>query len=602
MSYFSELPDIKVADYKLISNTIFWRHLTRFPVSYTKIDDRWIEHMDKLSKSVNECDKTKITSVSIDINSERYYVVTKDEYSEMTLDDECDKNIFLIEDQVDCQLPKKYNDAKSNEEIIFFDSYYWKLPSSFTNLKKLYLRFETVSKNDDISYYSYNETTLDSISTSCPSLTHLTLRGFNFNISGKYQPGSVSPINFNNIKSSLQLQYFCLQFCFLHEPECYKYIQYKYPNLTTLNLELIYLPIMNEYHSEYRSAISDLITSYNTLTELGFNFTNYCTECYKEECIESHDIDDQRFWPHKEILVWLMTNPNSLKSLLYPFDLFTIEKEDYSDWSVMLAIERSIPDDQKKKILLQRRNYLNYLSTLYLNIQYPSVNTLNYLHYLKSDEQKASSSSSVYPNLKRLIIYSYQHLNHNTQESLSLFLYDWLHVLPDLNCMEIRDFMLQFRNEMIVPYLNEQQIILTPKKMLSYTYPYYQLTKLKITRCGINGEIGEITHLLRSLIYLKSLYIKNVWFTAGSAAHSFNIMAPHLQFSYLQLSQLKYNQIYMEEDQMKCGWFYIQNIKLIETASNTNTDINDIIQKEISVNPSDLWLTFTCCSVDYLWT
>ncbi|CAO3648464.1 unnamed protein product [Cunninghamella blakesleeana] len=216
------------------------------------------------------------------------------------------------------------------------NSYYWKLPSSFSNLKELYLDFKLFNDQSSFSKYKFNESTLESIPTTCPLLMHLTLCEFNFNFSTGFIPSNSSTIlsstNFICIQSSTQLQYLYLDHCHLYEPECYKYIQYKYPSVTSLNLDLMYLPLMSEFHYVYKSAIGNLNTSYVTLAELKVHFTKWCTKCYSGGCNIYHSMDNQAFWPDKEQLTWLMIHPTQLVSLQYPFNLFIIEKEDHDGW------------------------------------------------------------------------------------------------------------------------------------------------------------------------------------------------------------------------------------------------------------------------------
>ncbi|CAO3648448.1 unnamed protein product [Cunninghamella blakesleeana] len=70
-----------------------------------------------------------------------------------------------------------------------------------------------------------------------------------------------------------------------------------------------------------------------------------------------------------------------------------------------------------------------------------------------------------------------------------------------------------------------------------------------------------MTQLLQSLIYLKSFFMEDIWFTATSSADSFDIMVPHLQLSLLQLTNIN-----ATSDEM---WMvlYKKNIELKETTN-----------------------------------
>ncbi|KAI9302172.1 hypothetical protein BJ944DRAFT_242615 [Cunninghamella echinulata] len=177
VTHVDNIPDIGEENYKVLSDTNYWRHLKSLPLSYTKIDKRWMDHMKKVNN-----DKYKVVSLSIDAS--QYTVAYTKEYSNIVTDNERNYRLLKVEDQRDLVSSRRYNDYnRSMLFLVYFNSYYLKLPSSLVNLKKLHLDFETYNKRHSLCYYEFNESTLDSISTSCPSLTYLTLSEFNFNIS-----------------------------------------------------------------------------------------------------------------------------------------------------------------------------------------------------------------------------------------------------------------------------------------------------------------------------------------------------------------------------------------------------------------------------------
>ncbi|CAO3648460.1 unnamed protein product [Cunninghamella blakesleeana] len=602
VSHINELPSIKEENCKLISEAIYWRRLSDYPLSYTSIDTRWLKYLNYPSGLIPNNRKNTITTISFDIEVPTYYKLSQNDYSELEADDERHKNILFIEHNRDCQLPKRFNDIKNaNTANISFNSYYWKLPSSFANLKSLYLDFESYNKKHDLCYYIFNETTLESISTTCSSLTHLTFTELNFNLSDNYDQESSSSTGFDGIEPSPQLQYLYLQDCHLHEPGCYSYIQYKYPNLKSLSLYLYYLPNMSVFHSRFNPAIGDLITSYDTLTELKVHFLNKCKLCYQDNCKVYHTIGDQSFWPHKQLQNWLMEHPNQLTTLYYPFDLFTIEIED-DDWNTALAIEDSLPEDQKKLIFFQNRKYLNHLTTLSFNIHLLSKYTLKYLLYQNLCNQVILSSSTFYLNVEHLIVQGEWYSNWTTwKDEHEFFVYDWLTSLPSLKKLEIKCTRIQQGHQVIYLHCDEQ-LMTTPKKILDQIYPYYCLTELHITSCRIFYDFSEMTSFLKSLIKLKSLYLNNVLFRANPKVPSFTIFAPHLDLSCLRLSRIFYDQYnhvgpnFNYENRCVYNVYNIQKFKVVENVSNST--ITKEIQLKGNVEPSNLWLEFVCHSVD----
>ncbi|CAO3610599.1 unnamed protein product [Cunninghamella blakesleeana] len=313
----NEISKMKNGEYRILSSTMYWQQLTKIPLSYTKIDSRWLNYMGNLSKSAKKVDRSRVTSISISIDASQYIKISKNTYSKMEPGDKLHMNLLMVQDRKDCILPRRYNDAIHYKNMVVFNSYYLKLPQSFNKLKELYLDFKEFNVVNNHCYYKFNEATLESISTTCSSLTHLTLCYFNFNLSSEYSSFRsytcpLTPIDYKGLKPSFRLQWLHLEHCYLHEPGCYRYIQYKYPNLNTLNLDLIYLPIMNEYHCEYNSAIDNLIASCTTLTNLYIYYTNYCTKCYVDECDEYHIVDNLKFWPREKIQSWLLKHPNQL--------------------------------------------------------------------------------------------------------------------------------------------------------------------------------------------------------------------------------------------------------------------------------------------------
>ncbi|CAO3633986.1 unnamed protein product [Cunninghamella echinulata] len=589
------IPDIGQENYKELLHTNYWRQLKELPLSYTKMDKRWMDHMKRTSSSSNN--KYKVTSLSIDLS--QYIALSIEDYSNIATDDERNYKLLVIEHQRNCELPRRYNDINRREgSIVSFSSYYFKLPSSLVNLKELYLDFETYNKKNNLCYYEFNETTLDSISISCPSLTHLTLFKFNLNISNTFlnqlDSSSSSTTIVNGINPSPQLKYLRLRFCYLHDPDCYTYIQYKYPNLTTLHLMLTYFPEMNTHFTEYKSTIGNLVTSYDdSLTGLQVQYVSD----------DIQNVNEQKYWPHTKLLTWLMTHPNQLTTFKYPFDLFTIERED-NDWETALAIEKSLTDEQQSQLLPQYRSYLQNLKVLELKFELIPENTLQYLLYQNPSEPKIQSS--LCHNVEHLYVYAYFYLKYYYQnKERQFFIYDWLSAFSGLKILEINNLWIIHDYQLVDPHQNWQQRFSTINETTYRLNPCYQLTELRLKYCRICLDLSEMTQLLESLINLQSLYIDDAWFTARTVYKSFIVSAPHLNLCNLQLSHLKFDQLqfcignrYREFPEYER--YYIQNIEVKEISSNNSIKTQNI-SKDGSLRASNIVFNFVCNSVDNFW-
>ncbi|CAO3634014.1 unnamed protein product [Cunninghamella echinulata] len=588
------IPGIGENNYKALSDTNYWRKLRVLPLSYTKMDKRWMDHMKRTSNlSKNEY---KITSLSIDIS--QYIVLSIEDYSKMEIEDERNYKLLKIEDQRNCELPKRHNDDnRVPGSIVSFSSYYFKLPSSVINLRELFLDFETDNKKNNMFYYEFNEKTLDFISASCSSLTHFSLSHFNFNISNTLfnQLDSSSTSIFNGINPSPQLKYLNLFYCHLHDPNCYTYIQYKYPNLTTLNLMLTCFPEMNTRHTEYKSTIGNLITSYDSsLTDLQFQ--------YVPDDVQK--VNEQKYWPHTKLLEWLMIHPNQLTTFKYPFDLFTIEMED-NHWVMAILVESLYSKEQRSQILPQRRNYLQNLNVLKLKFDLTPEITLQYLLYQNLNEP--IMQSSLCHNVEYLYVFSYFYLKHYHQNNeRQFFIYDWLSAFSGLKKLEINNLWIIHDYHLVNPRQDWQQKFSTINETIYRLNPCYQLTELKLKNCRICFDLNEMTQLLQPLFNLQSLYIDDAWFTSKTELRYFVILAFHLNLCNLQLSRLKCDQLnfwtgtqYRETPEYKR--YYIKDIEVKEISSNNSIKIKSV-SNDKSLLASGIVFNFVCNSVDNFWS
>ncbi|CAO3633982.1 unnamed protein product [Cunninghamella echinulata] len=590
------IPDIGEDNYKVLSDANYWRKLKELPLSYTKMDKRWMDHMKRTSSSSNN--KYKVTSLSIDIS--QYTVLSIEDYSNMTTEDERNYKLLKIEYQRNCGLSRRHNDNNRFPGIIVpFTSYYLKLPPSVINLKELYLDFGTENRQNNLCYYEFNEKTLNSISISCPSLTHFTLSHFNFNISNTFLNQFGSSLSSTTIIRSIipspQIKYLRLHLCHLHHPICYTYIQYKYPNLTTLNLMLAYIPEMNTRFTEYKSTIGNLITSYDdSLTDLQIQYT----------CGNIPNVNEQKYWPHTELLTWLTAHPNQLTTFKYPFDLFTIERGN-NDWETALTIEKSLTDEERSQILPQHRSYLQNLKTLKLKFELIPGTTLQYLLYQNPSEP--TMQSSLCHNVEHLYVFAYFYLKHCYQnKERQFFIYDWLSAFSSLKKLEIDNLSITHDYQLLDPHQNWQQRLITYSKTMYYLNPCYQLTELKLKNCRICFDLSEMTQLLKSLINLQSLYIDGAWFTARTALISFIVSAPHLDLSNLQLSHLKCDQLhfwtgtqYRETPEYEL--YYIKDVEVKEISSNNSIKAQST-PNDSTLKISNIVFNFVCNSVENFWS
>ncbi|KAI9306292.1 hypothetical protein BJ944DRAFT_238888 [Cunninghamella echinulata] len=589
----NNIPDIGENGYKVLSDTNYWRHLKSLPLSYTKIDKRWVNYMINTSSSSNS--NYKITSLSIDVS--QYTMLSTEEYSNTATDDESNYKLLKIENQRGRSLTEEYDDYNLFGGILpSSNSYCLKLPSSLVSLRELHLDFETYNKNRSLCYYKFNESTLDSISTSCPSLTRLTLSEFNFNISNTFRnqldPSLSSTTNFSSINISSQLNYLNLYHCFLHDPSCYTYIQYKYPNLTSLNLILKYIPEMNTRYTEYRSTIGDLITSYDdSLTDLRIHYASDY----------ARNVNEHQYWPHTKLLEWLITHPNQLTTFRYPFDLFTIERED-NDWETALAIEKSLTNEQRSQLLPQYRNYLQNLKTLELKFDITPDITLQYLLYQKS--RNPMTQSSLYHSVEYLYAYAYFYLDYHDQtKERQFYIYDWLSAFSGLKKLEVRNLWL-IQDDQSVDL--QQQKFVTCDRTTYFLSPCYRLTELNLSNCRICFSLCDMARLLKSLVNLQSLYINGIWFTAISTSDPFIISVPHLNLYNLQLSNIKYD-LFDYWTGIRCRTtpeykrYYIENIEVKEISTNNSIKAQNT-PNDSSLSASDKAFNFVCNSVENFWS
>ncbi|CAO3610595.1 unnamed protein product [Cunninghamella blakesleeana] len=122
-------------DYATIPNSHpYWKRLMNIPLSYTRIENMWMDRIDSLSRSYDEVEKKQIQSVEIDLGITLNSITTattqnikmsRKDYNEMVLkgDKRHDKLILIVEDYEDCKSPKRYNDIYHHSSSVSFTSY-----------------------------------------------------------------------------------------------------------------------------------------------------------------------------------------------------------------------------------------------------------------------------------------------------------------------------------------------------------------------------------------------------------------------------------------------------------------------------------------------
>ncbi|CAO3648468.1 unnamed protein product [Cunninghamella blakesleeana] len=494
----NDLP--KVENGGTLTNTIYWKKLKRVPISYSIIDERWIQQSKK---------DNKIVAIGIDV--------------------ELTQQLYLkpIERR---QRRIIYERFPRDDYRSWVDGKYITFPS-LTNLRDLYLDFGLYNKkNKTVAFYQFDQDTLQSLSESCPSLVSLKLAHFNFNY---FTPNNNSNDNNtnNNIVSFEYLEKLDFEGCFFYDPNCYNYLLKKCPKLTALRLYLWLTPMTRDNTNQFKQAIYQMITGLDDLKILKIQYMYYCSDCYNHKCSKYHYIKDQQFWPHQELLLWLTNQPKQLTTFQYPFDLFTIERDTNNLDSFIKELDENKPTN---KVLTndQQRAYLKKLTSLTLQFDYKPSYTLDYIHYLYIP-RGTNVGQQAYNKIKHLNLFSNtkQYNFYDRKSHIQLQIYDWMNISTQLKTLTIKRVWIQNQmgKSMITDFYVHQK----------HSY-FRELRELHIEECFLGFHINDLTQLILMSPKLTILKLKNILFRTNVEGESFSILALCTHFDELYISNIKY--------------------------------------------------------------
>ncbi|CAO3640833.1 unnamed protein product [Cunninghamella echinulata] len=359
--------------------------------------------------------------------------------------------------------------------------------SSYTwsHLDQLTLHFDQYILNtiDQLSsMFQFDERTLDAIHESCPILSSLTLKSFFFNISDSF-------LNNNNNQSfrpTHALKKLILDDCSLQQSECFDYMLKKYPDLTYLTLNLRWgedekFMIGKEEATRFMTSMADLITGLNQLSTLSVHMSaldaydylkwKQAEEGNKEEEEEEKDTTYSGYWPQSTILHWLKDHPSQLKVLDYPFDLYTLDTNNYND------------DNEQ-----QQHAYLDYLSELIL---------LNESHLLKTYQYLINHGKRDHISYTLTSLTIHCVVSHHTELDIYTFhFHDWLNMLPSLKKLRLEEA------DIVTADQHEKQVLHQQRYNSS-------LKELDLKSCKIMSKNG-LTTICQSSPSLNILKLYNI--------------------------------------------------------------------------------------------
>ncbi|CAO3640641.1 unnamed protein product [Cunninghamella echinulata] len=458
-----------------------------------KIIPGWIQNRDKdwYQRITNH--NNKYTSLEFNINNNMIthlhspIATTEEKEEEEKVDEEeleenGDTKLILLEKDQHMELRKlsDYPIAKhylaihdgdnndridiiiNNEEYTHYSgsimSFSIKVKTNFMHLKDLTIGFQ------QCAYYIFcfgegikfemDERTIENIHQSCPQLESLTLKDIVINISNQYiqHKHELSLLSPSSSDLFMYRPCYSLKTLTLHQlsfqhPYCFDYFSKKYPQLTTLNMQLIILTWDNEcitFSKECELTLMDMITHYSNLSSLSVSMMDPTFDTMAS----LHWIEP--FWNHSVFFKWLEQNPTQLSSLAYPFSFHTIEKnnDDSSDifnkYKKYLPTHLDIPDTNNDKegdgeegnegdAIKQRYTYLDHLKELTLVNEFNLNETYHYLFYIKEKKHYTT-----FLNLTSL------HLQHFglafakwKAKRGPLDIYSWLKLFPNLKRLQL---------------------------------------------------------------------------------------------------------------------------------------------------------------------
>ncbi|CAO3641462.1 unnamed protein product [Cunninghamella echinulata] len=353
----------------------YWVQLTQFPLGYTNIEKRCLQYINDKTTKLLELELMKWDEV-IEIDDD-------------SLSQSLPNSIQLtVHKRNQIALKRNISDAypyhDDDDVKVTFTSRTLLLPP-LTQLNELYLDFHIYIQKRNMARYELNETTLESLSLSCPSLQKLTLVNFYMNLSNDYLTvlSSYKPqptINFLHFKS-----------CLFYETGVFDYFSLKYPNLFTFTLtSLKGLPTENENQAmeEYRSSIYHMLIRYKQLNRLKITTM----------------FDKNLNWPTWNTLFdWIIQKPHSFSELELPFEWLSLK--DISSHSI-----------------------LKHLTTITLEIKHSFKSILSDILELKNKNGQPYVSTSI-----TTFTIKYRAF----QDNLPFYIYQWLASFPRLHTLSL---------------------------------------------------------------------------------------------------------------------------------------------------------------------
>ncbi|CAO3643979.1 unnamed protein product [Cunninghamella echinulata] len=419
----------------------------------------------------------------------------------------------------------------------------------FYQLKELCLDF-VIFKYDFT--YELDERTLEAIHESCPLLETLSLSEFIMNISASYNSSTqlsslLLPPDKNQHHSTRFIPVSLLKSLkidhgVLLRNECFDYLNLKYPQLESLDIFLEWDDLLYRDKDHYIKALFSMITDYKHLKKLAINDILFADQ-----------------FPYNTLIQWLTFNPTQLKKLeLYFTDIVFID-EQYKQQQIQHLMKLRLDDDHIMKELHLRRDYLDYLTDININVRSP-INTLNY--FLRDGNHTTASSSITALKL----IGNYRTLDY-------FYFYDWLDAFPNLKKLSLKS---------VCVIENENGNGKNNKKS-------YLLQELGLHQSNIRLK-NNITEICQACPLLSSLELEDIGYV--------DILTPlsslHHQFLLDDVSFKPIDELNLiDAPQLKLDKLFISNIQY--GSFNSNIPIEPSVQHEplkLTVNEIGLNNTF----------
>ncbi|CAO3633482.1 unnamed protein product [Cunninghamella echinulata] len=378
----------------------------------------------------------------------------------------------------------------------------WNLPvrllvlPTFINLIKLNINLYRLGSlypldpfdNDfeSINSFGIDERTFESIHSSCPQLTVLTISDIIMVISKEFHDQSFIPAH--------QLKELHLHGTFI-DPSCYTYFLKKYSHLDSFFINVELQPLINDNDNRsFQLAITRMLFQFTALKSVSIGIyvppgENSCESLVKFK----------KYWPHDEFLMWLKQHSEQITHIEYPCDFTSNDG---------INIE-----------LLQQPTFLTYLTSLslYLDSAVHLVST-----YIL---QNMDHSIIISTFLKTLTIY--QRLSYKLK---NFYIYDFLTVFPNLESLQLHSirFMYDELGDMFqsddrwectkLHHMIQRQLSDTDTTVLNNKNENdtCKLKHLKIVECDLFFGYG-LNDFFKKCYQLKSLDLLNIKYVISTS-------------------------------------------------------------------------------------